>query len=429
MFEVCVFSFPVDLGGLTMARIEPFKGVRPRKDIVSKVASPPYDVLNSKEAKEYAAGNPYSFLHIVKPEIDLPDGIDLYSDEVYQQAAINFKKFRDEGTLIQDEKKKFYVYKQIWGDHVQVGLVAGSSCQDYQDDVIKKHELTREDKELDRMRHIKILNANTGPVFLTFKHNHEIDALYTRALDREPEYDFTSEGVRHVFYVVEDDGLIQEIKNAFAKVDFLYVADGHHRSASGTRVKIERQEANPNHTGDEEYNFFLSVIFPDNQMKILPYNRVVKDLNGLSVDGFMAVLGKSFDIEKTNLKAPQETRQYCMYLGGQWHLLKAKTGSFNANDPVESLDASIIQKNLLAPILGIENPRKDKRIDFVGGIRGTGELEKLVDSGDFIVAFSLYPTTIEQLFDVADSGNIMPPKSTWFEPKLKSGMAIHLLED
>lgn len=412
-----------------MARIEPFKGVRPKKDIVDKVASPPYDVLNSKEAKEYAAGNPYSFLHIVKPEIDLPDGTDLYSDEVYEQAAKNFKKFRDEGTLIQDEKKKFYIYKQIWGDHVQVGLVAGASCQDYQDDIIKKHELTREDKENDRMRHIKTLNANTGPVFLTFKHNDEIDSLFEKAMQVEPVYDFTSEGVQHIFYLVEDDALIADIKAAFNKVDYLYVADGHHRSASGTRVKIERQEANSNHTGDEEYNFFLSVIFPDNQMKILAYNRVVKDLNGLSDEDFMKAVSESFDIEETELKAPEGTQRFCMYMNGKWHLLTAKAGSFNADHPVESLDAAIIQSNLLDPILGIKNPRKDKRVDFVGGIRGTGELEKLVNSGDFKVAFSLFPTTIGQLFGVADSGNIMPPKSTWFEPKLKSGMVTHLLED
>jgi uncharacterized protein (DUF1015 family) len=412
-----------------MARIEPFKGVRPKKDIVEKVASPPYDVLNSKDAKEYAAGNPYSFLHIVKPEIDLPDGTDLYSDEVYGQAAKNFKTFRDEGTLIQDEKKKFYIYKQIWHDHVQVGLVAGASCQDYQDDIIKKHELTREDKENDRMRHIKTLNANTGPVFLTFKHNDEIDALFDKGMKVDPVYDFTSEDVRHIFYLVEDGNLIGQIKAAFEKVDYLYVADGHHRSASGTRVKKERQEANANHTGDEEYNFFLSVIFPDNQMKILAYNRVVKDLNGLSDEDFMKAVAKSFDIEETELKAPEGTQQFCMYMNGKWHLLKAKAGSFNAGHPVESLDASIMQANLLDPVLGIKNPRKDKRVDFVGGIRGTGELEKLVDGGNFKVAFSLFPTTIEQLFGVADSGNIMPPKSTWFEPKLKSGMVTHLLED
>jgi uncharacterized protein (DUF1015 family) len=412
-----------------MARIEPFRGLRPRKDVAEKVASPPYDVLDSAEARAYAAGNPYSFLHITKPEIDLPDGIDPYDQQVYEKARENFKRFGDEGILVQDEKKHFYLYKQVWGDHEQVGLVAGASCQDYQDDVIKKHELTREEKETDRMRHIETLNANTGPVFLTFKHNDTIDDLFARAMGKTPEYDFISEDVRHILYVIDDEDLIFRIKNAFAGIDFLYVADGHHRSASATRVKIERQEQNPHHSGDEEYNFFLSVIFPDNQMKILPYNRVVRDLNGLTEAEFLRKIDEKFEYEETRQKAPTTNRQFAMYLGGKWYLLKARQGSFDEADPVGSLDASILQNNLLAPVLGIENPRKDKRVDFVGGIRGTAELEKRVDSGAFQAAFSMYPTTINQLFGVADSGKIMPPKSTWFEPKLKSGLVVHLLDD
>jgi uncharacterized protein (DUF1015 family) len=413
-----------------MARIEPFRGIRPPKDIAHKVASPPYDVLNSMEAKKLAANNPYSFLRITKPEVDLPDGIDLYSDEVYKKAKENFSKFLEDNILVQDKKKCFYLYKQIWGDHVQVGLVAGASCQDYQDNVIKKHENTREDKEKDRMRHIETLNANTGPVFLTFKHTESLDALFEKGLEKEPEYDFTkANGVRHIFYVVENEQLIIDIKAEFARVDYLYVADGHHRSASATNVKIERQKANPNHTGNEEYNFFLSVIFPDNQMKILPYNRVVKDLNGMSKAELFGKIARKFDYEETDIKEPQRSGEFCLYIEGKWYKLTAKEGSYNKEDAVETLDVSILQNNLLNPVLGIQNPRKDKRIDFVGGIRGTNELERLVDSGEFKVAFSFYPTTIEQLFKVADSGRVMPPKSTWFEPKLESGLVIHSLED
>lgn len=412
-----------------MARIEPFRGLRPGKDIAGQVASPPYDVLNSKEAKALAANNKLSFLRITKPEVDLPEGIDLYSDEVYAKAKENFDSFIRDKVLVQDQTKNFYIYKQVWRDHTQVGLVAGASCQDYQDGIIKKHEFTREDKEKDRMRHINTLNANTGPVFLTFKQRDEIDTLVDKAMEKEPEYDFESDEVRHIFYVVEDPDLVLAIKQAFTKVDYLYVADGHHRSASATNVKMERQQQNSDHTGAEEYNFFLSVIFPHNQMKILPYNRVVKDLYGMCKAEFFLKVSENFDYEETDLKVPQKSGQYCLYIDGKWYLLKAKEGSFNKNDAVASLDAAILQNNLLDPVLEIKNPRKDKRIDFVGGIRGTAELEKLVDSKEFKIAFSLYPTTIEQLFKVADAGQVMPPKSTWFEPKLKSGLVIHLLDD
>jgi uncharacterized protein (DUF1015 family) len=414
-----------------MARIEPFKGIRPPKEYVEKVSSPPYDVLNSAEAKKLTANNHYSFLRITKPEVDLPDGTDLYSDEVYNKAKENFTKFLEDKILVQDEKKCFYLYKQIWGDHVQVGLVAGASCRDYQDDIIKKHEFTRPDKEDDRMRHIETLNANTGPVFLTFKHKDSIDALFEKGMSQEPEYDFTTaNGVRHIFYVVDDDELIAGIKAEFAKIDYLYVADGHHRSASATRVKIKREEANPGHTGDEEYNFFLSVIFPDNQMKILPYNRVVKDLKGMCKAEFFGKIGDKFDYDdEEGLKEPRKSGEFCLYIEGKWYRLTAKEGSYNKDDAVAALDVSILQDNLLGPILGIDNPRTDKRINFVGGIRGTKELERLVDGGDYKVAFSFYPTTIQQLFSVADSGNVMPPKSTWFEPKLESGLVTHSLDD
>lgn len=413
-----------------MAKIEPFKGLRPRKDIVDKVASPPYDVLNSQEAREFAKGNDFSFLHIVKPEIDLPEGTDLYSDRVYAKAKENFERFQKEKILIKDDKKNFYIYKQIWKGHVQIGLAAGTSAKDYQDDVIKKHELTREDKEKDRMRHIETLNANTGPVFLTFRQKKEIDNLFEKAMRGEPEYDFVSEDeVRHVFYVVRDENLINSIKDEFSKLDNLYVADGHHRSASATKIKIKREKENKNHTGNEEYNFFLSVIFPHNQMKILPYNRVVKDLNGLCKAELFYKISENFEYKETEKKIPDSNHEFCMYIESKWYLLRAKKGSFDEKDVVESLDVSILQDNLLDPVLGIKKPRKDKRIDFVGGIRGYKELERLVDKGGYKLGFSLFPTTIDQLFEVADSGRNMPPKSTWFEPKLKSGLVTHLLQD
>ncbi len=412
-----------------MARIEPFKGVRPSKELAQFVASHPYDVLNSEEAREIVKDNNKSFLRIVKPEVDLEKGIDLYSKEVYQKAKDNFASFLKDNILIQDENKNLYLYKQIWGDHVQVGLVAGASAQDYQDDIIKKHELTRETKEKDRMNHIKAINANTGPVFLTFRQRDDIDVLFAKVMEQKAEYDFTTDdGVSHIFYVISDNELINKIRDSFKKIDYLYVADGHHRSASGTKIKIEREKANPSHTGDEEYNFFLSVIFPDNQMKILPYNRVVKDLNGNTKEEFFNKVKESFIMTETKTKEPETTQSFCMYIDNQWYNLEAKDGSFEKNDAVKSLDVAILQNNLLDPILGIKNPRVDNNIDFIGGIRGTKELEKLVNNKKYIVAFSLFPTSIEQLFAVADSGNIMPPKSTWFEPKLRSGLVTHLLD-
>lgn len=412
-----------------MARIEPFKGLRPRKDIAHLVASPPYDVLNSTEARRLASDNEMSFLHVIKPEIDLPDNTDPYSDAVYQKAKTNLDLFINRNILIQDTQKCFYMYKQIWKNHIQVGLVAGASIQDYQEDRIKKHELTREVKENDRMRHIESLNANTGPVFLTFKENREIMKLFDRAITDQPEYDFISaDGVRHLFYLVDNSRLIREFQNAFSVLNLLYVADGHHRSAAATRVKQNREARNPQHNGNEEYNFFLSVIFPHNQMKILAYNRAVSSLGNQCKAEFFHRLSENFSYDESDIKVPQRSGEFCLYIDGKWYGLTARENSFNASDPVASLDVSILQKNLLEPVLGIIDPRTDNRIKFIGGIRGTSELEKRVDSGEFKVAFSLFPTRIEQLFNVADSGKVMPPKSTWFEPKLKSGLVCHLLD-
>lgn len=413
-----------------MVRIKPFRGVRPRKDIAPLVAAPPYDVLTSEEARDMAAGNPYSFLHIGKPEIDLPPGTALYSDAVYAKGKENFLRLLGEGTIAPDPTRNFYIYKQVWGEHVQVGLVAAASTQDYLDDVIKKHELTRPDKENDRMRHIETLGAQTGPVFLTYRRRETIDTLVAEGMKRDPEYDITTpDGVRQIFYVVDEEGLIIRVREAFAALDKLYVADGHHRSAAATRIKVKRDSERPGRTGDEEDNFFLAVIFPHNQMKILPYNRVVRDLNGLDPEAFLARVGDKFLVRPSERKSPERSREFAMFLDGRWHVIEARPGTFDPADPVRSLDVSILQDNLLAPVLGIADPRTDKRIDFVGGIRGAAGLEKKVLNGGFRVAFSMFATTIDQLFDVADGGRIMPPKSTWFEPKLKDGLVVHMIDE
>ncbi len=413
-----------------MVHIQPFRGVRPRKDLAHLVAAPPYDVLTTEEARELAAGDPYSFLHIGKPEIDLPPGTDLYADAVYAKGRENFERFLREGVIAPDKTRNFYIYKQIWGDHVQTGLVAAASCQDYLDDIIKKHELTRVDKENDRMRHIETLGAQTGPVFLTYRRTDAIDALVAEAMAKGPEVDITTyDQVRHIVFAVDDPVLVAKIQAAFGELANLYVADGHHRSAAATRIKVKRDRERPGRTGREEDNFFLAVIFPDTQMKILPYNRVVRDLNGLGPAAFRARLAETFAVTPGGPKAPARGREYAMYLEGRWHGLAAKPGTFDPADPIGSLDVSILQRNLLAPLLGIADPRTDKRIDFVGGIRGTAELERRVDSGAFRVAFSLFPTTIEQLFSVADAGKTMPPKSTWFEPKLKDGLVVHMIDE
>jgi uncharacterized protein (DUF1015 family) len=412
-----------------MAKLKPFRAWRPRPEICAEVASPPYDVLSSSEAREMAANNPLSFLHVVKPEIDLEPGTDVYAPEVYAAGAANLRRLMDDGTLIQEESPALYLYRQRMGDHVQTGLVAGASVDEYEADLIKKHEHTRPVKEDDRTRHIDALDANTGPVFLTYKAMPEIDALVDRLTGADPTYDFVApDGIQHVLWVVADAGDRDSLVDAFASVPELYVADGHHRSAAGTRIRALRRDANPNHTGDEAYNYFLSVIFPDNQMKILDYNRVVRDLYGLDREAFLEAVGEPFEVVPTEDGRVDRRRCFGMYLD-RWYRLTAKDGSFPADDPVESLDVAILQNNLLAPVLGIGDPRSDERIDFVGGIRGLGELERKVGSGDWAVAFALHPTSIDQLFAVADAGLVMPPKSTWFEPKLRSGLIVRPLND
>ncbi len=413
-----------------MARVEPFKAWRPRADICAEVASPPYDVLSSAEAREMAADNPLSFLHVVKPEIDLNSGVDLYSDEVYAKGAENLQRLKDDGVLFHEALPSLYLYRQRMGDHVQTGLVAGASVDEYEAGLIKKHENTRRVKEDDRTRHVDALNANTGPVFLTYKARSEIDALVERLTAGEPTYDFTApDGIQHVVWVVGDSVDRDALVEAFGRVPELYVADGHHRSAAGARIRALRRNANPKHTGHEPYNFFLSVIFPDDQMMILDYNRVVKDLFGLDPEVFLEALGKSFSIEKVADGRPDKARTFGMYLGGDWYRLRAKEGGFPTEDPIDGLDVAILQNSVLAPLLGINDPRSDERIDFVGGIRGLDELERRVDSGDWAVAFALYPTAIDQLFAVADVDSVMPPKSTWFEPKLRSGLIVRPLDD
>lgn len=412
-----------------MAVVRPFRGLRPRLELAEKIASPPYDVLDSKEARERADNNPLSYLHVVKPEIDLDPSVDLYDTSVYQKGAENLNRLVEEKSMIQDETPLFYFYRQIMGDHQQVGLVACVSAEDYENDIIKKHEFTRREKEEDRIRHIDTQNAQSGPVFLTYPDISELNALQEQICTEKPEYDFMADDeVKHTLWLVRKNNDIKKICELFEQIPFLYVADGHHRSAAGTIVGQRRRKANPHHTGQEEYNFFLSVLFPKSHMKILPYNRCITDLKGLSKEEFLNGIENRFKILEDFSKNPTLPGDFSMYLGdGQWIKLRAKKGSFPANDPVRSIDSSILQENLLSPLLGIDDPRTDNRIKFVGGIRGTDELEKLVDSGSFAIAFSLYPTSIDQLISVADSGKVMPPKSTWFEPKLRSGIIVHLL--
>ncbi|OGT69797.1 MAG: hypothetical protein A3H44_00050 [Gammaproteobacteria bacterium RIFCSPLOWO2_02_FULL_57_10] len=414
-----------------MKLIRPFNALRPRKELAAKVAAPPYDVLNREEAFEMAKGNEYSFLRINKPEIDVDFAIDAYDMRVYQRGAENLQKFIDKGIMQRDARNTFYVYKQVMGKHEQVGLVAAASVEAYEKELIKKHEFTRPDKEDDRVNHINTLSAQVGPVFLTYRAQPEIDALIATVTATTPEFDFVSDdGNRHVLWVVADDATVQKIQAAFDKVPCLYVADGHHRSAAAQRVKDLRKKANPAHTGQESYNFFSTVIFPDNQMQILDYNRVVKDLKGMSEEEFLRAIQAWFNVHESKAGAVKPTREheFTMYLGGKWYILEAIDGTWIENDPVRSLDVSILQNNLLSPLLGIEDPRRDKRIDFVGGIRGLQALEKRVDSGEWKAAFALYPTSIKSLMAIADVGEVMPPKSTWFEPKLKSGLFVHILD-
>ncbi len=412
-----------------MVTVRPFNGLRPAKGLADKIASPPYDVLDSDEARVIVTENPLSFLRVVKPEVDLDPSIDLYNSKVYEQGAFNLRHLMEHGEMIQENKPAFYFYSQIMGDHSQVGLIGTVSAEDYRNNLIKKHEFTRKVKEEDRIRHIETQNAQCGPVFLTYPDVPEFNALQKRiCVETVPEYDFTSpDGIRHILWLVNEDEDIETIKGIFRDVPCLYVADGHHRSAAGTIVAERRCKNNIHHTGNEEYNYFLAVIFPKSQMKIMPYNRVVADLNGNSEDEFKEKICRKFNISENTLPSPDCRLKYSMYLHGRWYCLEPKDSSFPASDPVKSLDASILQENLLNPVLGIDDPRTSDRIKFVGGIRGTEELERLVDSGKYKVAFSLFPTSIDQLIEVAESGNVMPPKSTWFEPKLRSGIVVHLL--
>lgn len=414
-----------------MAKIKAFRGIRPALDKIQDVASLPYDVMNSKEARVAVEGKPFSFLHVVKPEVDLPEDLDVHDDAVYQKGKENLYKFIEEGVLIQDEKPCYYLYRQIMGDVNQIGLVVGASIEDYENDIIKKHEHTRADKEADRIKHVDTLSANTGPVFLTYPARDDINAFVDEYTKQTPTYDFTADdGIQHIFWVVEGEDNIKNLTQMFASIKYLYVADGHHRSASGTKVGQQRRAANPNHTGEEEYNYFLSVIFPDNQLYIMDYNRVVQDLNGHTTEEFLALVDEKFLVEEFSKEkpyAPEGIHNFGMYIDKTWYKLTAKEGTYPTNDPVKSLDVSILMENLLAPVLAIGNPRTDTRIDFVGGIRGLGELSKRVDAGE-AVAFSMFATSIEQLMNIADAGEVMPPKSTWFEPKLRSGVITHLLD-
>lgn len=408
-----------------MATVKPFRGYRPAAQ-AERIACPPYDVINSREAREMAKGNPFSFLHVEKPEIDLSEEVDLYDARVYAKGRENLDNFIARGLLVQDSKPCFYIYAQTMNGRTQYGLVAAVSAQEYDDGVIRKHELTRKDKEADRTRHVDTLSATTGPVFLTYPDQPEMDARVQALAQKAPAYQFTTpDGIGHSFWVMDDDKDIAAVTKIFERLPVLYIADGHHRSASAAAVARKRKAANQHHTGQESYNFFLAVIFPSNQLYIMDYNRLVKDLNGLDKAQFLEKVHEKFEVEKTGQPRPGARHQFGMYLDGEWYTLRAKDGSFDAQDPVAALDVSILQNNLLAPVLGIGDPRTDKRINFVGGIRGLGELEKRVNSGEYQVAFSMFPTSIEELMKVADAHLIMPPKSTWFEPKLRSGLVTY----
>jgi len=413
-----------------MAILKPFKGLRPPTEIAHMVASRPYDVLNSEEAR--AESNEVSLLRIIKPEIEFEPGKDEHDEDVYTKAAEMFELFKENDFLIQDEKECLYIYAQTMDGRTQYGLVGCAAVEDYLNNVIKKHELTRRDKEEDRMKHVRVTNANMEPVFFAYPAVAEIDAIVANWIaNNKAVYDFTSvDGFGHHFWMIDDQKTIDLLVELFAKVPSTYVADGHHRTAAAALVGSEKRKNNPNHTGEEEYNFFLAVHFPGNQLKIIDYNRVVKDLNGLTVEQFIEKLSQSFEVSKlgTAIYAPESLHTFSMYLEGNWYKLVAKPGTYNDNDPIGVLDVTISSNLILADILDIKDLRSDKRVDFVGGIRGLGELVKRVDSGEMKAAFALYPVTMQQLFDIADTGNIMPPKTTWFEPKLRSGLIVHALD-
>ena len=419
-------------------RIKPFKGIRPPKELVTKVSSRPYDVLNSEEARQEAEGNEMSLYHIIKPEINFEPGTDEHDPRVYQEALSQYKRFRVKGWLEQDQEEKYYVYAQTilasnplsgGKDKTQYGLVVGAWVDDYLEGRIKKHELTRKDKEEDRMKHVRTLNANMEPVFFAYPHREDLDAIVAEVVKGAPEYDFVAapEGFRHTFWVIDDKKTIARITEIFAEIPAMYIADGHHRSAAAAGVGAEKQKA----TGDKkaEFNYFLAVCFPENQLNIIDYNRVVRDLNGLSEEAFLEALKADFDVEEkgSEIYKPQRLHNFSLYLGGKWYSLTAKEGRYNDADPIGVLDVTISSNLILDKILGIKDLRTDKRIDFVGGIRGLGELQRRVDNGEMKVALALYPVTMQQIIDIADSGNIMPPKTTWFEPKLRSGLVIHEL--
>lgn len=413
-----------------MATIKPFKGVRPPKSLVERIVSRPYDVLNSDEARAEAAGNDMSLYHIIKPEIDFPVGTDEHDERVYAKAAENFQKFQDNGWLVQDTNEHYYVYAQTMNGRTQYGLCVAAAVSDYMTGNIKKHELTRRDKEEDRMKHVRVNNANIEPVFFAYPHNDELDAIVAQITRREPEYDFvTADGFGHHFWVIDDEATIERITQLFAAMPAMYIADGHHRSAAAALVGNEKRLQNPNHRGDEEYNYFLAVCFPDNQLTIIDYNRVVKDLNGLTDNEFLAKIAEHFDIEDkgTDIYKPARLHNFALYLGGHWYSLTAHPDTYDDHDPIGVLDVTVSSNLILDKILGIKDLRSDKRIDFVGGIRGLGELQRRVDSGEMRMALALYPVSMQQIIDIADSGNIMPPKTTWFEPKLRSGLIIHKL--
>ena len=415
-----------------MATIKPFRGIRPPRQLAKQVSSRPYDVLNSEEARKEAEGNPMSLYHIIKPEIDFEPGTDEHDPRVYDKAKENFCLFKQKGWLQQDADEKYYIYAQTMNGKTQYGLVVAAAVEDYMTGKIKKHELTRRDKEEDRMKHVRINNANIEPVFFAYPHRDDLDAIIAKTIAREPEYDFVADldGFGHTFWVIDEPDTIQEITRIFSEIPYLYIADGHHRSAAAALVGNEKKLQNPNHTGNEEYNYFLAVCFPDNQLTVIDYTRVVRDLNGLTDEQFLSALEKDFIVEKkgTEIYKPQHLHNFSLYLAGNWYSLTAREGRYNDADPIGVLDVTVSSDLILDKILGIKDLRTDKRIDFVGGIRGLGELKRRVDSGEMRVALALYPVSMQQIIDIADSGNIMPPKTTWFEPKLRSGLIIHELQ-
>ncbi len=414
-----------------MATIKPFKGLRPPKELVERVESRPYDVLDSEEARAEAGDNEMSLYHIIKPEIDFEPGTSEYDPKVYERAAENFQKFQDKGWLVQDKEDHYYIYAQSMNGKTQYGLVVGAYVDDYIKGHIKKHELTRRDKEEDRMKHVRVNNANIEPVFFAYPDNDVLDRLIMRYAETEPEYDFIApiDGFRHQFWVISDSDDINVITKEFAQMPSLYIADGHHRSAAAALVGAEKQKQNPNHKGDEEYNYFMAVCFQASQLTILDYNRVVKDLNGLSSEEFLAALRKNFSVDDmgTEIFKPTTLHEFSLYLDGHWYKLKALPGTFDDTDPIGVLDVDISSRLILDQVLGIKDLRGSNRIDFVGGLRGLAELKRRVDSGEMRTALALYPVTMKQIMDIADSGMIMPPKATWFEPKLRSGLVIHKL--